>query len=273
MRNSASILNCLLTSIDCRSWHLRSKKRSKWVRTRFRNAVLEVCIIDSWSWSRLSLRQSLMIVSIFSLQSRRRSTTMKARLTDSDQSRITTSSILWKFFTTRKSFIWSMNVWKYRLEVFHLHRRKSWSISRSQRCVKRFDFVLVHHLQVANFHQILDELFYIHTELQLYYDELNCDNVWLKRDDAVKLINVGDVMLNDVKISEDIERKNVCTMSLVMKKLMKSKISLQNPDSIVLKYSENWPNDWEIRTFLKTTQSSILNELKKVQILCQESLD
>ncbi len=215
MRNSVSILNCLLTSIDCRSWHLRSKKRSKWVRTRFRNAVLEIRIIDLWSWSRLSLRQSLTIMSIFSLQSRRRSTTMKARLTDLDQPRITTSSILWKFFTTMKSFTWSMNVWKYCLEVFHLHRRESWSILRSQRCVKRYDFVLVHHLQVANFHQILDELFYVHTKLQLYYDELNCDNVWLKRDDVVKLINVDDVMLNDVKISEDIERKNVCTMFIL----------------------------------------------------------
>lgn len=50
-------------------------------------------------------------------------------------------------------------------------------------------------------------------------------------------------MLNDVKINEDIKRKNVCTMSLIMKKLMKSKISLQNSDSIVLKYSENWSND------------------------------
>jgi len=36
--------------------------------------------------------------------------------------------------------------------------------------------------------------------------------VWLKRDGAVKLANVGDAMLNDVKISEDIERKDVCTV-------------------------------------------------------------
>lgn len=113
---------------------------------------------------------------------------------------------------------------------------------RSQRCVKRYDFVLVHHLQVANFHQILDGLSYVHTELQLYYGELNCGNVWLKRDGAVKLANVGDAMLNDVKISEDIERKDVCTVSLVMKELMKPEISLQNSDSIVLKYSENWPD-------------------------------
>ncbi len=83
-------------------------------------------------------------------------------------------------------------------------------------------------------------------------------------------------MLNDVKISEDIKRKNVCTMSLVMKKLMKSKKSknsLQNSDSIVLKYSEDWLNDWEIWTFLKMTQFSTLNELKKIQISFQESLD
>jgi len=63
--------------------------------------------------------------------------------------------------------------------------------------------------------------------------------VWLKRDDVVKLINVDDVILNDVKISEDIERKNVCTMGLVMKELMKSEINLQNSNLIVLKYLEN----------------------------------
>ncbi len=50
-------------------------------------------------------------------------------------------------------------------------------------------------------------------------------------------------MLNDVKISEDIKHKNVCTISLIMKKLMKSKIGLQNSNLIVLKYSENWLND------------------------------
>ena len=137
---------------------------------------------------------------------------------------------------------------------------------RSQRYVKRYDFVIIHHLQVANFHQILDGLFYIHTGLQLYYGDLNCDNVWLKRDGAVKLINVNDVMLNDVKISENTERKDICTMGFLMKELMEPKISLQNPDSIVLQYPENWPNDWGIRTFLKATQSSTLNELKKVQI-------
>ncbi len=63
--------------------------------------------------------------------------------------------------------------------------------------------------------------------------------MWLKRDDVVKLINVDDVILNDVKISEDIERKNVCTMGLVMKELMKSEINLQNSNLIVLKYLEN----------------------------------
>ncbi len=117
-----------------------------------------------------------------------------------------------------------------------------------------------------DFHQILDELFYIHTELQLYYGELNCGNVWLKRDGVVKLANVDDAMLNDVKISENAERKNVCTMRFVMNELMKSKTSLQNPDLIVLKYSENWLNNWEIRTFLKATQFLTLNKLKKVQI-------
>jgi len=144
---------------------------------------------------------------------------------------------------------------------------------RSQQCVKRYGFVLVHHLQVANFHQILDGLSYIHTELQLYYGELNCGNVWLKRDGAVKLANVGDAMLNDVKISEDTERKDVCTVGLVMKELIEPETSLQNPDSIVLKYPENWPDGWGIRTFLEATQSSTLDELKKVQIPFQESPD
>ncbi len=97
--------------------------------------------------------------------------------------------------------------------------------------------------------------------------------MWLKRDGAVKLANVGDAMLNDVKISEDTERKDVCTVGLVMKELMEPETSLQNPDSIVLKYPENWPDGWGIRTFLKATQSSTLDELKKVQIPCQESLD
>ena len=126
---------------------------------------------------------------------------------------------------------------------------------------------------MTNFHQILGGLSYIHTELQLHYGELNCDNVWLKRDDAVKLTNVGDVMLNDVKISEDAERKDVCTVGFLMKELMEPKTSLQSPDLIVLKYPENWPDGWGIRTFLEATQSSTLNELKKVQIPFQESPD
>lgn len=113
----------------------------------------------------------------------------------------------------------------------------------------------------------------MHTELQLYYGELNCGNVWLKRDGAVKLANVGDVMLNDVKISEDTERKNVCTVGFAMKELMEPETSLQDPDSIVLKYSENWPDDWGIRTFLEATQSSTLAELKKLYIPFQESPD
>ena len=46
-------------------------------------------------------------------------------------------------------------------------------------------------------------------------------------------------MLNNVKINEDVKRKNVCTMKFLMKKLMKSKISLQSFNFIVLKYSEN----------------------------------
>ena len=97
--------------------------------------------------------------------------------------------------------------------------------------------------------------------------------MWLKRDGAVKLANVGDAMLNDVKISEDTERKDVCTMGLVMKELMEPETSLQNSDSIVLKYPENCPDGWGIRTFLEATQSSTLNELKKVQIPFQESPD
>ena len=73
-------------------------------------------------------------------------------------------------------------------------------------------------------------------------------------------------MLNDVKISEDTERKDICTVGFLMKELMEPETSLQNPDSIVLQYPENWPDGWGIRTFLEATQSSTLDELKKVQI-------
>ena len=46
-------------------------------------------------------------------------------------------------------------------------------------------------------------------------------------------------MLNNVKISEDTERKNVYMMSFIMKKLMKLKINLENFNLIVLKYLKN----------------------------------
>ena len=100
--------------------------------------------------------------------------------------------------------------------------------------------------------------------MNLYYGQLSCGNVWVARDGSVKVANIGDSLLSNVRSNKEKEREDVQSLGLMMVELMEPDTSLSCPTTLELQHPEAWPDGQGIRAFLALTRTATMQELLEV---------
>ena len=134
-------------------------------------------------------------------------------------------------------------------------------------------------------HIDLKGLEYFHRTLQVIHGLLDCTNVLLGHDGAVKLgklgflqmahsliavANTGGSLLRGERATVDTERIDIRALGLVMTEMMEPTTVLETPGSLILKQPEKWDNAQGIMEFLNDKRKT-LRELLSHPFLCHDS--
>jgi len=79
-------------------------------------------------------------------------------------------------------------------------------------------------------------------------------------------VNIDNSMINKRILNKKIKQKNLQALNLIMMKLMKPDTSMLFSESIILKDSEKWSEQTEIKAFLAVTETASLNSLESVHL-------
>jgi len=73
-------------------------------------------------------------------------------------------------------------------------------------------------------------------------------------------------MINKRILNNEMERKDLQAVGLIMMELMEPDTSMLFPETITLKDPEKWPDQTGIKAFLAATETASLNSLRSVHL-------
>lgn len=131
--------------------------------------------------------------------------------------------------------------------------------------------------------QVVSGLLYIHGELGLTHNALDCSTILLDLDGRVKIdkvqsetgrgrllmcqANIGDSLIEKRQLNPDSKRNDIRSLEAIIMKLMKPTTYILDAQSTKLKNSDKWKNSLKVEDFLAATQHKSLQELKQISSL------